>query len=404
MNVFDKGLALLNFASPIGQDRLVRKEVMLGFIGEIEPPQDHMGLSIAPFMDVATDDVIFGYLKGLTSGLAPARAEDAESELAQKDDLVYGEGRASVIDWALKDHYTASDVNRYREMRTVAEAMQGGELPLFAASALSDWATKFSRDAARRKKMLDNRIELMIMTSLSDAILAYNDGKIKFSVDWGRPAAQQAANAANDLAPYVVDGVYDMSGVTHNPIGFIDALNDRNFDQYGFRFKRCMVSQKILNAMVNSEKFSQRAGLGFAVNAAGTGVAPDLNYLVDGWGRDAAVRIVEQATGVTFIVADSVYRTRPIGSSTISNTRFFPQNRMVFLPDDADLADVDNTDIGFAKTLTAPHPESNWQPGFYEWEKSDRDPWGTDAGTGVKAFPVFPFMEYTYAVNVTLPA
>src|SRR5512135_3282122 len=102
-------------ATPVGLDRLVRKEVSLGSIREIQPPQDHIGLAqIAPFLDVATDDVIFDYLKGgLQDGLAPARAEDAEAELAQKDQLYYGEGRASIIDWALKDKYTASDVTRY---------------------------------------------------------------------------------------------------------------------------------------------------------------------------------------------------------------------------------------------------------------------------------------------------
>jgi hypothetical protein len=401
---FGQALGLMDFASPIGQDRLVRKEVMLGFIREVEPPQDHKGLAIAPFLDVPTDDVVFGYLKGMTSGLAPARAEDAESELAQKDDMSYGEGRASTIDWTVKDHYTASDVNRYREMRAVAEQLAGGELPLFARSALQDWATKFTRDASRRRKMLDNRIELMIMTSVSDGVLAYNDGKIKFTVDWGRPLAQQAGNAANVIAGHVTNGVWDLTGVTHDPIGFINALNDKFFDMYGFRFTRALTSRKVLNQIVNSQKFSQRAGLGFAVNANGTGTAPDLNYLANGWGRDSAISIVEQATGVTFIETDGVYRTRPVGSKVITNTRFFPINRIVFLPNDEDLSDVDDTGIGFAKTLTSPHPESNWNTGFYEWEKEERDPWGMDAGTGIKAFPVFPFMEFTYAVNVALPA
>lgn len=404
MSAFGKGLEALQFASPIGIDRIIRKEVSLGFIREIEPPQDHIGLQFAPFKDVPTDDVVFGYIKGLTTGLAPHRAEDAESELAQTDDLVYGEGRASIIDIATKNHYTASDVNRYREMRRVYEQLQAGDVPLYVSSALEDWATKFANDAARRRKMIDNRLELMIMSSLSTGVLAYNDGKIKYSVDWGRPASQSASNAANDIAGYVVDGVIDWSGVTHDPIGFIKKVQEIFFDKYGFYFKRILTTQKVVNAIINSEKFAQRAGLGFAVNNAGQGVQPNLNYLVDGWDKDAAIRVVESACNVTFQVYDAVYRTRPIGSQTVTNNRFFPTNRMLFLPDASDLNDVDDTEIGFAKTLTSPHPESNWQTGYYEWEKSDRDPWGLDAGTGLKAFPVFPFMEYTYAVDVTLPS
>jgi hypothetical protein len=113
---------------------------------------------------------------------------------------------------------------------------------------------------------------------------------------------------------------------------------------------------------------------------------------------------VENTTGVNLIEYDSVYRTRAKGSNTVVSTRFMPQNRLVFLPAAADLGEIDDTQIGFAKTLTSPHPEGNWTPGFYEWEQATKDPWGQDMGNGVKAFPVFPHMEFTYAVDVVLPS
>lgn len=401
-SLFSKTLDSFLNATAIGQDRIIRKEVSLGQIREIEPPQGHIGLQFAPWLEVATDDVIFSYIKGDTDGLAPARAEDAESELAQKDENVLGEGRASVIDWALKDHYDASDVTRYREYLRIMEAMRNGSLPLTVQSALEDFATKFARDAARRRRKLDNRVNWMIMSSIAQGSLAYNDGKIKFGVDWGRPTAQQASHADNDLGSFVTNGVVDFSGVEHDPIGFIEAVQEYMFDTYGVKVDRILTSKKVTRRIVNSEKFSQRAGLGAAYTAAGAATAPDLNYLIDGWGPDAAVRVVENATGVQFILDDSVYRTRAQGSKTIVNTRFFPENLMVFLPAADDLQEIDDTEIGFAKTLTSPHPEGNFTPGFYEWERSTVDPWGQDAGTGVKAFPVFPHMDLTYAVTVTL--
>lgn len=401
-NLFSKTLTSFLNATSVGQDRIIRKEVSLGQIREIEPPQNHIGLQFAPWLEVAADDVIFSYIKGDTDGLAPARAEDAESELAQKDESVLGQGRASLIDWSLKDHYDASDVNRYREYTRIMTAMQNGDLPLTITSALEDWATKYARDAARRKRKLDNRINQMVMTGLATAGYSYNDGKIKFAVDWGRPAAQQNGNAANNIAGFVVNGVIDWSGVTHDPIGFIEAVQEYMYDTYGVHMRRILTSKKVIRRIVNSDKFAQRAGLGGAVNSAGQTVAPDLNYLMDGWGPDAARQVVENATGVTFITDDSVYRTRAVGSKTVVNNRFFPENEMLFLPDEADLAEIDDTEIGFGKTLTSPHPEGNWTPGFYEWERSTVDPWGQDAGTGVKAFPVFPHMDVTYAVNVTL--
>lgn len=400
--LFSKTLQSFLNATAVGTDRIIRKEVSLGQIREIEPPQTHIGLQFAPWLEVATDDVIFNYIKGDTDGLAPARAEDAESELAQKDQNVLGEGRASVIDWALKDHYDASDVTRYREYLRIMQTMAAGDLPLTVGSMLEDWATKFARDAARRRRKLDNRINWMIMSSLSSGQLAYNDGKIKFAVDWGRPATQAAGNAANDIGTFVTDGVVDWSGTTHDPIGFIEAVQEYMYDTYGVRMDRILTSKKVIRRIVNSDKFAQRAGLGGAVQRDGTLQPPDLNYLMDGWGPDAARQVVENATGVKFIIDDSVYRTRAVGSKTVVNNRFFPENEMLFLPNLADLGEIDDTEIGFAKTLTSPHPEGNFTPGFYEWERSTVDPWGQDAGTGVKAFPVFPHMDYTYAVNVTL--
>lgn len=397
-------------ASAIGQDRLIRKEVSLGFIRQLEPPQSHMGLQLAPFLEVPTDDVIFGYLVGDTDGLAPARAEDSESELAQKDEYSLQEGRASVIDWSLKDHYTASDVNRFREINRVVEQLQRGSLPLFATSALEDFATRLSRDAARRRRKLDNRIEWLIMTSLSTNGITYNDGKIKFTVVFDRPAAQSNGNAANDLnattnvaykRANVTDGVIDWSSTTHDPIGQIQAIQEFMFDLYGVRMNRILTSKTVVRRIVNSDMFAQRAGLGYAPLPGNATKAPDPLYLIDGWGPDAARAVVENACDVQFILNDSVYRTRNIGSQTIVNNRFWPINQMLFLPDPADLAEIDDTEIGFGRTLTSPHPEGNWTPGFYEWEDSTKDPWGQDAGTGVKAFPVFPHMEYTYSVNVT---
>lgn len=400
--LFSKSLDTFLNATAISNDRIIRKEVALGTVREIEPPKQHLGLSFAPWLEVAADDVIFSYIKGDTDGLAPARAEDAESELAQKDENVLGEGRASVIDWALKDHYDASDVTRYREYLRIMNEMREGSVPLTINSMLEDWATKFARDTARRRRKLDNRINWMIMSSLSTGQLAYNDGKIKFAVDWGRPAAQSASNAANDIAGHVVDGVVDWSSTTHDPIGFIEDVQEYMYDTYGVRMNRILTSKKVVRRIVNSDKFAQRAGLGGAVQPGGTLEPPDLNYLLDGWGPDAARQVVESATGVQFIIDDSVYRTRAIGSKTVVNNRFFPENLMVFLPDMEDVNEIDDTEIGFAKTLTSPHPEGNFTPGFYEWERSTVDPWGQDAGTGVKAFPVFLHMDYTYAVTVTL--
>lgn len=398
--------SLVNAGSPIGQDRLVRKEVSLGTVREIEPPLEHIGDSIAPWKEVGADDVIFDYLTIQTDGLAPARSEDAESELAQKDDTVAGQGRASVIDWALKDHYDASDVKNYKDLQRIAEAMRGGSLPLLTQSLLQDWSSKVARDRLVRRRKLDNRREQLIIHSMANGEVVYDDGRIKFAVPWGRPASQSAGNAANDIPKAgVTNGVWDMTDLDAlDPIRFFNEINEHFFDLYGVRLKRVTGSRSVFNAFWLASKFSQRAGLGATYDSAGTAAAPDLLYATAGWSPEAAKRVVEASTGVQLREYDSVYRTRAQGSNTVVSTRFLPKTRLFFEPDPADLADIALTEIGFAKTLTSPHVEGNWQPGFYEWEKSTTDPWGQDVGNGVKMFPVFPHMEYSYAVDVILPA
>lgn len=398
------------FASPIGQDRLIRREVALGIIREIVPPQEHIGLSlIAPFLEVPADDVIFQYAQGLTDGLSPARAEDAESELSQKDDTFLSEGRASVIDWAIKDHYATSDVMRYREWLAIQQTMRDSlVLPLTVDSSLNGWQAKLARDTLRRRRKLDNRLEWMIMNqALSTGQINYNDGRIKFTVDYGRPATQTIAagstlvDPTGQSIPSITLGASDWtkSDGTGDPISDLLAIQNWMYDVYGVRIRRAIASRRFLSMLWNSSKFSARTGL--ITNASSTPVDP--KYLIEGWSPQAAQAIIEQATQIQFIEYDAVYRTRPVGSNTVTNNRFLPQNQVIFLPDENDIAQFDDTSIGFAKTLTSPHVAGNWSPGFYEWEKDlGQDPWGYDVGTGIKAFPVFLHMDKTLVYTTTL--
>lgn len=387
-------------ASPIGQDRIIRKEVSLGLIREIVPPQSHLGLQLFPFLEVPTDDVIFNYALGDVDGLAPARAEDAESELARKDDTFVSEGRASVIDWAIKDHYNASDVRRYREFLTIMEGMRDSQsLALTASSATEGWVDKFAKDAAKRRRKLDNRIEWLIMSALSTGQIQYNDGKIVFTVNYGRPTEQQMVLGVDTLVAgatgYPLGAVW--SNTASDPIRDIVSIQEYCYDTYGVRITRAIASRRVLNNIHNSEKFIARSGL-----ITQTGSTPvDLNYVVEGWGPLAAQKIVEQQTGLRFIEYDSVYRTRTLGSQDFVNNRFLPQNRVIFLPDPEDVNEFDDTQIGFGRVLTSPHPAGLWTPGWYEWEHEyGMDPWGLDAGTGIKAFPVFPHMNLSFALDV----
>lgn len=371
----------------LSQDRIIRKEVALGVVREIPPPLTHIGLSLAPFMSVESDDVIFSYVTPDVDGLAPARAEDAESEMATKDDTV-GTGRASIVDWAIKDHYDPSDVTRYREFARLAElAAGGGSFPLTLGRMTEDFPGKIARDTRLRRRKLDNRIEWLVMEALFKGAITYNDNKIKFVVDYGRPGGQTDAAPAGAL----------WSSTTSDPIGDIIAMQEYMRNTHGITsMNRAITSRKVVLSILNSDRFAARSGL-----AGATGSKPiDPRYLIDGWGEAAALAVLERATGVQFQVYDSVYRTRALGSTTTVNNRFTADDRILFMPSDNDLSELDDTLIGFGKTLTSPHPEGNFTSGFYEWERDTVDPWSHDRGTGIKAFPVFPHLETTYVMQV----
>lgn len=378
-------------------DRLVRKETSLGAIREKPVPDEHIGLAqIAPWLDVPTDDVIFEYIKGgLQEGLAPARAEDAEAELAQKDELLYGSGRAALIDWSLKDRYSASDVTRYREDLLLQQKAAGVLSQLnynFTGRQVADFEARVARHDALRRRKLDNRIEWLIMTGLESGMLSYNDGKIKFTVNYGRPSNQ------NNQAP--AGGLWGTTG--SDPIGDVLAVNQYMLNTYGVKLTKGIISTRILNNIWKSDKFL--AALGMPVLGGTPSVPLDPNYLgLAGYTPEGALRVLEQATGVKFTVYDAFWRSRPIGSQTFTMNRFTSDYKLILLPSEGDLGEIDDTEIGFAKTLTSPHPEGNWSSGYYEWEDETRDPWMHVRGSGVKAFPVFPYMEYTYTMNVLNP-
>lgn len=378
------------FAYPYPVDRLIRKESALGAIREMAPPEDHIGLKYFPFFEVPHDDFFFDYIKGDATGLAPARAQDAESELAQKDFFISGQGRGSIIDWAIKDHYDPSDVNNFRELENVAKQIQEGgqvQIPGSLQNKLNELPFKIARDTAQRRRRLDNRIEHIIWNSVVNNSYTYNDGKVSFVTPWGRPAGQ------TNQAP--ASGVW--GGTTHDPINDFVKADEFMYETWGVNLKRAIMGRKIANRMYYSQYWGARTGL--ITQPGSTPVEP--RYLMDGWGPVGALKAVSDATGISIEINDSVYRTRPIGSNVFTNTRYIPDDVIIFLPSEEDIRDFDSSPLGLGKVCTSPHIEGNGAAGFYEWEMSTKDPWSYSMGTGIKMYPIFPHMELTYTMKVS---
>lgn len=382
------------FAAPgvVPTSRLIRQETALGIVRQLVPQDDLIGLSeFAPFKNIDTDDFVIQLGDvGPSTKMAPARADDAEAELFQQDRFVPGEYRGRTIDWALKSRYSTSDVNTHRDLVSALEQAGDRGLPPAITSIVEGFNEKVTRDTVKRREMLDYRINWLIMQSVVEGAVAYNDGKIKFNINWGRPANQHRQ------AP--VSGPYNST--THDPIGDIKAVKKFMRDTYGIEITKVYCSPEYLESFWYSDKFKQIAAPGGA-NLDSS----DLPYLLGGWGPDSAVAIVEKATGVTFRPYNGVYRTRNEGSTTFTQHRWMPKDDVLFMPSESDIAAIDETDLGFGRTLTSPHPAGNWTPGFYQWEKDyGQDPWQYAVGTGIKCLPVFPHLNWTYSMKVQLPA
>jgi len=378
---------------PLSQSRLIRQETALGIVRNLVPQDELIGLSeFAPLKDIDTDDFVIQLGDvGPSTKMAPARADDAEAELFQQDRFVPGEYRGRTIDWAIKSRYSTSDINTHRDaVDTAARIGNGQPLPLFVNRVLEGFNEKVQRDTVKRREMLDYRLNWLIMQSVTEGALAYNDGKIKFNINWGRPADQHRQ------APK--SGTY--ASTTHDPIDDIKAVKAKMRNLYGIELDRAYCSPEFLETFWHSDKFRQIAAPG---NSGVT--AEDMPYLLAGWGPDSAVRIVEQATGITFRPYNGVYRTRLEGTKTFQQHRWMPVDDVIFMPAESDINAIDETDLGFGRTLTSPHPAGDWTSGFYQWEKDyGQDPWGYAVGTGIKAFPVLPHLNWTYTWKVTLPA
>lgn len=356
--------------------RLIQKDVMLGVLRELEPPQEHIGERFLPMQDVASDEVIWDAVKGLTSGLAPARAMDAESEIAVRDEVI-GTGKASIIDWSVKDRWNASDVARYREVTEFAGA---DALPRSIQSITADWQAKMARATLKRRRQLDNRLEWMRWRAIQDN-LAYNDGKVVFSTTYGIPADQKA----------VVPTVTWDNAATSDPIGNLIAWRELVRNRTGVELKEAVVSRKVLFAAMLNTKFAQLF----------SGQNP-FYALNNDFGIEASTQKLSQATDLNFTVYDASYRTRAFGSTAITNTRFTDERDVYLFPSGQEITNYSgsNNGLGLGNVLSSPHPEGNWSSGFYEWEQERRDPWGLDQGSGIKAFPVLWAPEVLFSARV----
>lgn len=376
---------------PLNQQEAHEKAVGIGISRELPVDQSLIWPRIAPLQSIDTDKFTFEVEVDSSDLMAPAADESAESE-TYENDTFFGEGKGSVIDWRVSTRTKPSDITNARAfdeaMRLFSEA---GIVPprLFQnqAAQLSD---KLAKDRIERRRQIDFRLEWLVTQALSTGGINYADGKIRFETPFGLPVDQlNQAPASGNLWNV---------GVDHDPIGDIDAMQEFMYARYDITLDTMVISPESLRKMARSKYFYPRTGL-----AIPAGIGPrDMSYINPNFGQEEAVRIISQATGITnIIVYDAKRKVKPLGANTRPvPVRFMDEGQVIFFPSVEAAGGLLSTDLGFAKTLTSPHPEGDWASGIYTFEDSGVDPWGRKDGTGIKAMPVFPRIDLSYSMQV----
>jgi len=368
------------------------KEVALGTVRDLPVDQRFLWPRFAPLLDKPADEFTFQVEVHGSDLMAPAADESAESE-TYEDDTFFGEGRGSVIDWRINNRTKPSDVNNARllEQAMAQYRSTGAVIPTQFQAQAQQYSTKLTRDAIKRRQMLDFRLEWMFTQGLSTGAINYDNGKgFRFQTPFGLPVDQLNQAPASTV-------LWD-AGVDHDPIGDIDAIQEFMNDTYDISVDTMIISPKALRKMVRSKFFYPRTGL-----AIPAGIGPrDMGYINPNFGEQEAVNIITQATGIrNVVVYDAKRRVKALGAnSRPTMERFIPEGQVIFLPSIEAAGDLLGTEIGFAKTITTPHPEGNWSSGFYTFEEEGTDPWGVKHGTGIKAMCIFPAIWLSYSLQV----
>ena len=356
---------------PLIDRYLLPPEVLDRLTTETPVKDGYIWNRFTPFIDVPTTKVIFEQADPTVENLAPFRAPDAEAEMFKSEDYVR-EGSAELGDWALKSFYRSSDVTNFRNTAQMIGMSTTIDMQR------QQFAARVARDTVTRRQAIDNQLERLVTDSIFTGTCSYDDGKRKFSVNWGRPANQQTQT---------VTVMWDDS--TANIIEDIKNVKRFMRDTHGVIITRALTSQRVLDQFANPDKFMLITGI----------VGGDPNYLTPGWGEEMARNIIQAQTGVAFEAYDSGLRVRNGDNYEIN--RFTDERDIVYMPDESAFTPTRDLGIRFGGMLTAPHVMNNMQTGYYSWQhEHEKDPWNSEVGTGLQAFPIFTEMELTYTQRV----
>ena len=324
----------------------------------------HIGESILPYVPVATEKTVWDIVE-TDLGMAKFVAPDAESPMVDK--LKVDQAAATIASIREKERFIESDLRAMRE---------AGELPLvndspqtLLAALKTEAEQKLRKSLNRLKTRVSSRIEWMRWQSLQGNI-TYDDGDIKFAIDYGIPAANKVT----------LSGTQMWSDTTNaDPLTNInDWIQTFIENRQGLAPARMYCTRKTLGYMTQNSKIRDLLKYNSRTDPA-----------VFGSPKQAKKLILNMTDLVEVHVFDSFYKT-----AAGVQTRFLPENRIIMLPPSV----VDGEVLG--DVADGPHAHGGYKPGFYTWTQRKKDPYTVFVGVGRETFPRIYHPDWIFIADV----
>ena len=109
----------------------------------------------------------------------------------------------------------------------------------------------------------------------------------------------------------------------------------------------------------------------------------------------AAAQYIETTLGIRPVIYDTQYTYRTVSTTdpsdiTINRVRILPTNYVLFVPRNTKVGDV----------ATSPAEANGWRTGKFTWLKKEVNPWKTELGEGINAFPRLTKPESIFVLQI----
>lgn len=342
---------------------LLQKATLTNVVRKIKI-SSQIGESILPFTPVPTEKTIWDILE-TDMGIAGFVAPDAESPMVDKERV--DQAVATLASIRNKERFSESDLRAIREAGT--SPVEAGSGQTLLQGLKEDAERRLRRSLNRLKNRVAGRIEWMRWQALQGTI-NYDDGEVKFAVDYGIPSANKVTLTGNDTWDDTTNS---------DPLAKIgDWIDTYIENQKGLAPTRMYMSRAALRYIAQNAKVRDLLKYNDKVNPQGFTTVKQAQQL-----------LLSFTDLLKIIVVDDFYE-----DASGSSVRFLPKNKVILIPEPV----TNGEQLG--DVADGPHPHNDYRPGFYTWTETKKDPYARFVGVGRECFTRIFHPEWIFVATV----